>query len=60
MPTPLDNGHRSPRKLLPAVVARLLGAEGLDEACNSYAASGDVLHDRGDAARLLDHTLRVV
>jgi hypothetical protein len=29
MPTALDNGRRSPRKLLRAVVARLLGAESL-------------------------------
>jgi hypothetical protein len=30
MPTSLDNGQRSPRKLLRAVVARLLGAEALN------------------------------
>ena len=28
-PTPLDNDRRSPRKLLRAVVARLLGADGV-------------------------------
>jgi hypothetical protein len=25
VPTPFDNGRRSPHKLLPAVIARLLG-----------------------------------
>ena len=29
MPTALDNGQRSPRKLLRAVIARLLGRMGL-------------------------------
>jgi len=32
VPTSLDNGHRSPKKLLRSVVTRLLGRESVDHA----------------------------
>ena len=53
MPTGLDNGRRSPRKLLRAVLARLLGgrprASMADVSRKTYAIEDSGLYDENEA-----------